>query len=129
KIAPDLSDEQLDDVADIIQATGLAGVIATNTTISRANLQTPEDEISAMGAGGLSGTPVRDRSTAVIRHLRARLNADTVIIGVGGVDSPQAAEEKILAGANLVQVYTGLVYAGPGLIKQILWPKITQMTR
>ncbi len=120
KIAPDLTDAQLDDVADIIQTTGLAGLIATNTTISRDPLRTSADQIAAMGAGGLSGAPMGERATAVIRHLRARLGADAVIMGVGGVDSPQAAREKIRAGADLVQLYTGLVFAGPGLVKQIL---------
>ena len=125
KIAPDLTDAQLDDVADIIQTTGLAGLIATNTTISRESLQTPADQVTAMGAGGLSGAPVRDRATAVIRHLRARLGANAVIMGVGGVDSPESAREKMQAGADLVQVYTGLVYAGPGLVKRILRDLLT----
>ena len=120
KIAPDLTDTQLDDVADIVKSTGLAGVIATNTTISRENLQTPADQVATMGAGGLSGVPVRDRATTVISHLRRRLGPDTVIIGVGGIDSALSAQEKLDAGADLVQVYTGLIYAGPGLIKQIL---------
>ncbi len=120
KIAPDLTDTQLDDIADIIRATELAGVIATNTTISRENLQTPASQVAAMGAGGLSGEPVRARATTVISHLRARLGTDAVIIGVGGVDSAASAREKIQAGANLIQVYTGLIYAGPGLVKQIL---------
>ncbi len=120
KIAPDLTNTQLDDVAEIIQATGLAGVIATNTTISRENLQTSGDEVAAMGAGGLSGRPVQSRATAVIRHLRDRLGSTAVIIGVGGIDSPESARKKILAGADLVQVYTGLVYAGPALVKEIL---------
>ena len=126
KIAPDLTDAQLDDVADIIQTTGLAGLIATNTTISREQLRTPADQVATMGAGGLSGAPMGDRATAVIRHLRARLGADAVIMGVGGVDSPEAARKKIQAGANLVQVYTGLVYAGPGLVKQILQDLLTE---
>lgn len=120
KIAPDLTDTQLDDIADIVRSTGLAGVIATNTTITRDNLHTSAQQLADIGLGGLSGAPVRARATAVIRYLRDRLGPEVVIIGVGGVDSPQAAQEKLQAGADLVQVYTGLVYVGPGLVKQVL---------
>lgn len=120
KIAPDLTDSQLDDIADIVRATGLAGVIATNTTISRADLNTPESEIAAIGMGGLSGAPVRERATVVIRYLRQKLGKEVAIIGVGGIDSAQSAQEKLAAGADLVQVYTGLIYEGPGLVKRIL---------
>jgi len=120
KIAPDLTDSQLDDIADIVRATGLSGVIATNTTISRNNLKTSGAEIAAIGAGGLSGAPVRERATTVIRYLRGKLGKEAVIIGVGGIDSPASAQEKLDAGADLVQVYTGLVYEGPGLVKGIL---------
>lgn len=120
KIAPDLTDSQLDDIADIVRETGLAGVIATNTTISRKNLNTPEAEIAAIGMGGLSGTPVRERATTVIRYLREKLGKDIAIIGVGGIDAAASAQEKLDAGADLVQVYTGLVYEGPGLVKEIL---------
>jgi len=119
KIAPDLTDSQLDDIADIIQTTGLAGIIATNTTISRAHLKTPEAEITAIGMGGLSGLPVRERATTVIRYLREKLGKEVVIIGVGGIDSAAAAQEKLEAGADLVQIYTGLVYEGPGLVRRI----------
>lgn len=120
KIAPDLSDTQLDDIAGIVLDTGLAGVIATNTTISRDGLQTPETEVTAMGMGGLSGVPVRDRATRVIRYLREKLGPKIAIIGVGGIDSAASAQEKLDAGADLVQVYTGLVYEGPSLVKKIL---------
>ncbi|MBP6827752.1 MAG: quinone-dependent dihydroorotate dehydrogenase [Saprospiraceae bacterium] len=120
KIAPDLTDSQLDDIAEIVRETGLTGVIATNTTISRENLNTPDAEIATMGAGGLSGAPVRARATTLIRYLREKLGKEAVIIGVGGIDSPESAQEKIGAGADLVQVYTGLVYEGPGLVKAIL---------
>ncbi|MDX1910853.1 MAG: quinone-dependent dihydroorotate dehydrogenase [Saprospiraceae bacterium] len=120
KIAPDLSNPQLDDIADIVRETGLAGVIATNTTISRSNLNTSNATIEAIGAGGLSGAPVRERATAVIRYLREKLGDHPVIIGVGGIDSPVAAEEKINAGADLVQVYTGMIYEGPALVRKIL---------
>ena len=119
KIAPDLTDSQLDDIADIIRTTGLAGVIATNTTISRAHLNTSDAEIAEIGMGGLSGLPVRERATTVIRYLREKLGNEVVIIGVGGIDSAVAAREKLEAGADLVQVYTGLVYEGPGLVRRI----------
>jgi dihydroorotate dehydrogenase len=120
KIAPDLTDEQLDEVAAIVQSTQIGGIIATNTTINRKNLKTQNAEIEAIGAGGLSGAPLFSRSTAVIRRLREKIGTDLVIIAVGGIDSPQAAREKLDAGANLVQVYTGLIYEGPGLVSQIL---------
>lgn len=120
KIAPDLGDEQLAEVADIVRATGLAGVIATNTTISRAHLNTSGNALERIGMGGLSGAPLRERSTAVIRILREKLGPEIVIIGVGGIDSADSALEKIRAGADLVQVYSGLVYEGPGLIRRIV---------
>ncbi|MBK8497725.1 MAG: quinone-dependent dihydroorotate dehydrogenase [Flavobacteriales bacterium] len=119
KIAPDLSDAQLDDVCVVVKESGIAGVIATNTTISREGLRTPPDEVAAMGMGGLSGVPVRARSTEVVRYLRERLPRPMVIIGVGGIDSAEAAMEKIQAGADPVQVYTGLIYEGPALISRI----------
>ena len=120
KIAPDLTDSQLDDITDIVRDTNLSGVIATNTTISRADLKTPESEVETMGMGGLSGVPVCERATAVIRYLRQKLGKEVVIIGVGGIDSAATAQEKLDAGADLVQVYTGLIYEGPGLVKGIL---------
>lgn len=120
KIAPDLTDTQLDDIADIIQATGLAGVIATNTTIGRDGLATSDTMLENIGNGGLSGAPLRTRATEVIRYLRNKLSPEIVIIGVGGIDSPASAQEKIAAGADLIQIYSGLVYEGPGLVRRIL---------
>lgn len=120
KIAPDLGEEQLLEIAQIVQETELAGVIATNTTISRAGLQTPEATVSEIGAGGLSGAPVRARATEVIRFLRQALPPQTVIIGVGGIDSAEAAQDKLAAGATLVQVYSGFVYEGPGLVRRVV---------
>ncbi|MBC7777426.1 MAG: quinone-dependent dihydroorotate dehydrogenase [Phycisphaerae bacterium] len=129
KIAPDLNNDQLDDIAEIVRATGLAGVIATNTTVSRAGLKTPENPPShlgrgrgwgSIGMGGLSGVPVRERATEVIRYLRGKLGKEVAIIGVGGIDSAQSAKEKLDAGADLVQMYTGLIYEGPGLVRKIL---------
>lgn len=119
KIAPDLSEGQLNDVVDVVKQSGIAGVVATNTTIARDGLTMPAGELRAIGAGGLSGTPLRARSTAMIRHLRLRLPRPFTIIGVGGIDSPEAAVEKFEAGADLVQVYTGLVYEGPALVHGI----------
>jgi dihydroorotate dehydrogenase len=119
KIAPDLTDDQLQDVCSVVRESGIAGVIATNTTISRADLRTPKEQVDAMGAGGLSGAPVRARSTEVVRYLRERLPRPWVIIGVGGIDSAEAAMEKLEAGADLVQVYTGLIYEGPALVARI----------
>jgi len=120
KIAPDLTESLLDDITDIVRVTHLAGIIATNTTISRADLKTPTSEVEAMGMGGLSGVPVCKRATEVIRYLRQKLGNDVVIIGVGGIDSAATAQEKLDAGADLVQVWTGMVYEGPGLVKGIL---------
>lgn len=119
KIAPDLTDAQLDDVCAVVRESGIQGVVATNTTIARDGLRTPKDEVDAMGAGGVSGAPVRRRSTEVVRYLRARLPEPFVLVGVGGIDSAEAALEKLEAGADLVQVYTGLVYEGPALLKRI----------
>jgi dihydroorotate dehydrogenase len=119
KIAPDLSDSQLDDILDIIEKTNLAGIIATNTTIARQPLKENADFIQQLGMGGLSGKPVKTRSTEVIRYLRAHGKPKMVLIGVGGIHSGADALEKIEAGADLVQVYTGLIYEGAGLVKSI----------
>lgn len=115
KIAPDLTDDQLLDIIDIVNETKIAGVIATNTTISREGL------ISAnkSEAGGLSGKPLKDRSTEVIRFLSQKSNKSFPIIGVGGIHSAKDALEKLDAGADLIQIYTGFIYEGPGLIKEI----------
>ncbi len=117
KIAPDLTNEQLDDIVDIVQTTGIAGLIATNTTIDRNGLYSPPELIGE--AGGLSGKPLTSRSTEVIRYLSEKSNGAFPIIGVGGIHSPEDAKEKLAAGASLVQLYTGFIYEGPGLIKRI----------
>ncbi len=122
KMAPDLTDEQLDDIAAIVRDTGLAGVIATNTTIVRTGLSLSPEAIENIGAGGLSGAPLRARSTAVIGLLREKLGPGPVIIGVGGIETAEHAREKMDAGANLVQVYSGMVYAGPAIVRKILKP-------
>lgn len=119
KIAPDLTDSQLDDIIEIVENTKIDGVIATNTTISRADLQTDETEVQEMGAGGLSGQPLKERSTEVIRYLHQKSGGKITIIGVGGIAGIADALEKLEAGASLVQIYSGLVYEGPGLVKKI----------
>jgi dihydroorotate dehydrogenase len=119
KIAPDLTATQLDDIVEILQGTGTDGIIATNTTISREGLKTPKATLDAIGNGGLSGAPLRRRSTEVIRYLRARLGKQYPIISVGGIMSAEDALEKLDAGADLVQVYTGFIYEGPALVKAI----------
>lgn len=119
KIAPDLTNSQLDDIIKIVVASGIAGVIATNTTISRENLKTTTDNVQKIGAGGLSGKPLTHRSTEVIRYLSEKSNRAFPIIGVGGINSPEDALEKLRAGASLVQLYTGFIYEGPALIKRI----------
>ncbi|GAB3301103.1 dihydroorotate dehydrogenase [Hymenobacter tenuis] len=119
KIAPDLTDTQLDDILLIARETHLSGLVATNTTISRSGLTTPEAQVTALGAGGLSGKPLRQRATEVIRYLSQRSRGNLPIIGVGGIHSAQDAREKLEAGASLVQLYSGFIYEGPGLVKRI----------
>ena len=111
--------DTLDDIVEIVKDTKLAGVIATNTTISREGLTTDTGTLESIGAGGLSGAPVRDRSTEVIRYLHQKSQGSFPIIGVGGIQKPEDAWEKLEAGAALVQVYTGFVYEGPGMVRRI----------
>lgn len=118
KIAPDLTNEQLAEIVEIVKDVKLNGIIATNTTISRNGLVTTADVVKEQG--GLSGLPVKNRSTEVIRYLRSLAGKEMVIIGVGGIFTAQDAKEKLDAGADLVQVYTGFIYEGPGMIKSIL---------
>lgn len=120
KIAPDLTDGQLDDIVDIVLKEKVDGVVATNTTISREGLKTSEEEVARMGAGGVSGVPVRARATEVVKHLAAKGQGRFPIIGVGGIDGPESAREKLEAGASLVQVYSGMIYEGPGLPARIV---------
>ena len=119
KIAPDLSDHQLDDIISLFSLTQIDGLIATNTTISRDYLKTSSDEVKAIGAGGLSGIPVQERSTEVIKYISEKSNGSIPIIGVGGIHSAEAAIEKLKAGASLVQMYTGFIYEGPAVIRKI----------
>jgi len=115
KIAPDLTDSQLLDIIEIVQQTKIDGVIATNTTISREGLQSENKDET----GGLSGKPLTSRSTEMIRFLAEKSNRSFPIIGVGGIHSAKDALEKLEAGASLVQLYTGFIYEGPQLIKDI----------
>jgi dihydroorotate dehydrogenase len=119
KIAPDLTNEQLNDIIDIIRVSKIDGVIATNTTIAREPLLTQQQEVESLGAGGLSGKPVAKRSTEVIRYLKEKSHNAFPIIGVGGIHSAEDALEKLQAGADLVQVYTGFIYEGPGIARKI----------
>ena len=113
KIAPDLSDEDVDAVADLALELGLAGIIATNTTIARAGLDSPAADVEAAGDGGLSGEPLRERSLEVLRRLRARAGDRLVLVAAGGIADADEAWARVRAGATLVQLYTGFVYEGP----------------
>ena len=117
KIAPDLTDSQLDDIIEIVTESDIAGVIATNTTIDRSGLKSSNAE--TVGAGGLSGKPLTKRSTEVVRYLKQHQTNNFAIIGVGGIMSGKDAKEKIDAGADLVQLYSGFIFRGPALIKEV----------
>lgn len=119
KIAPDLSDEDVDAVADLALRLHLDGIIATNTTLSRENLATPPETVQAIGAGGLSGRPLKVRALEVLRRLRARVGDRLVLIAAGGIETPEDAWARIRSGATLVQVYSAFVYEGPALPKRI----------
>lgn len=119
KIAPDLTPSQLDDIVEILRETRTDGIIATNTTISREGLATDKATLDTIGAGGLSGRPLTARATEVIRYLREKLGKGYPIISAGGIMSPADAQARLAAGADLVQVYTGFIYEGPGFAAQI----------
>ncbi len=119
KIAPDVTQGQLDDIIDIIQTLKIDGLVATNTTISREGLKTTKERIEAIGAGGLSGQPVKERSTEVIKYIAEKSNGKIPIIAVGGIFTAKDAKEKLDAGASLVQVYSGFIYEGPAMVKKI----------
>ncbi|MBS1248472.1 MAG: Dihydroorotate dehydrogenase (quinone) [Chloroflexi bacterium] len=116
KLAPDLTDAELDDALGAVMDMGMDGVIATNTTVKRQGLRSPVREEN----GGLSGAPLRQRSTAMVREIYRRTKGELPIVGVGGIASPEDVQEKLDAGASLVQVYTGLIYRGPGLVREIV---------
>jgi dihydroorotate dehydrogenase len=120
KIAPDLTTEQLKDIVDITRETNLSGIIATNTTIDRTNLKTQGKYIESIGAGGLSGKPLTKQSNEVLWFLRREMGKDFPLIGVGGIQQARDVQEKFNRGANLVQLYTGMIYEGPDTVKKIL---------
>jgi dihydroorotate dehydrogenase len=119
KIAPDLNNDQLDEIVELVAATKLDGVIASNTSTTRTGLKASNRQLEVIGNGGLSGQPIKDKSTRVIKYLADKSNKSFPIIGVGGIHSASDALEKINAGADLVQIYTGFIYEGPRLIKSI----------
>ena len=119
KIAPDLNKIQLDEIVELVAETKIDGIIATNTSVSRENLKASKETLEKIGNGGLSGKPIRKKSTEVIRYLAEKSNNSFPIIGVGGIHSTEDAIEKLEAGASLVQIYTGFIYEGPGLINEI----------
>ncbi len=119
KIAPDLNKIQLDEVIEIVMESEIDGIIASNTSVSRTGLKTTDEELRRIGNGGLSGLPIRDKSTEVIRYLSEKSNKAFPIIGVGGIHSAQDAIDKLDAGADLVQIYTGFIYEGPKLVRSI----------
>lgn len=119
KIAPDLNNSQLDEIIELVKTTGLDGVIASNTSIDRNGLKASKAQLEAIGHGGLSGQPIKSKSTKVIKYLSEKSNKAFPIIGVGGIHSGEDALEKLDAGADLIQIYTGFIYEGPSLIKAI----------
>ncbi|CAM1341035.1 quinone-dependent dihydroorotate dehydrogenase [Tenacibaculum amylolyticum] len=119
KIAPDLNTTQLDEIIALVAATKIDGVIASNTSVNREGLKASEARLAEIGNGGLSGQPIKERSTKVIQYLSKNSNKAFPIIGVGGIHSEEDALEKLAAGADLVQIYTGFIYEGPSLIKRI----------
>ncbi|WP_437824509.1 quinone-dependent dihydroorotate dehydrogenase [Tenacibaculum mesophilum] len=119
KIAPDLNNQQLDEIIELVAETKIDGVIASNTSVNRDNLKASKERLQEIGNGGVSGQPVKDRSTKVIQYLTDNSNKAFPIIGVGGIHSEKDALEKLKAGADLVQIYTGFIYEGPSLVKRI----------
>jgi dihydroorotate dehydrogenase len=119
KIAPDLNNQQLDEIIELVAETKIDGVIASNTSTNRDNLKASKERLQEIGNGGVSGQPIKNQSTKVIQYLADNSNKSFPIIGVGGIHSEQDALEKIKAGADLVQIYTGFIYEGPSLVKRI----------
>jgi dihydroorotate dehydrogenase len=119
KIAPDLNPEQIDDVVDLAMEIQLDGLVCSNTTISRNGLVTPKEELEKIGAGGLSGQPVRERSTHIVNYINQRTKGEIPVIASGGIFTAEDAKEKFNAGASLIQVWTGFIYEGPAIVKKI----------
>ncbi|MFN3952496.1 MAG: quinone-dependent dihydroorotate dehydrogenase [Thermaurantimonas sp.] len=120
KVAPDLNDGQIDDIAEVCQNTGMDGIVATNTTISREGLITSPSEVLRIGSGGLSGLPVRNMSDQILKKLALRVSSEVLLIGVGGIFTDEDVRRKLDLGARLVQVYTGFVYEGPAMVRRII---------
>jgi dihydroorotate dehydrogenase len=120
KIAPDLSWEQIDDVIDLAMEIKLDGLVATNTTVSRTSLQTEESKVKNIGMGGLSGAPLKNRSTEIVQYIHQKTNGKIPVIASGGIFTAEDAREKLQAGASLIQVWTGFIYEGPGIVKNII---------
>jgi dihydroorotate dehydrogenase len=129
KVAPDLTDAGLEDLLAVVEEVKLDGVVATNTTITRAGLATPSPRIEAIGAGGLSGPPLRTRARQIVERTRARLGPRVTLIGVGGVETGEDAVALVRAGANLVQIYTGFIYGGPFTARGIARSMADAVTR
>jgi dihydroorotate dehydrogenase len=119
KIAPDLTQEQIDDVVDLALEIQLDGLVCSNTTISRNGLITPKEEIEKIGAGGLSGQPVKERSTFIVNYIHQRTKGEIPVIASGGIFTAEDAKEKLNSGASLIQVWTGFIYEGPAIVKRI----------
>ncbi|MBD3905524.1 quinone-dependent dihydroorotate dehydrogenase [Chryseobacterium sp. Ch-15] len=129
KIAPDLNDQQLDEIIELIAETKIDGIVVSNTSVNREGLKTSPEVLAAIGNGGLSGKPIRERSTKMIKYLSDKSNRAFPIIGVGGIHSAKDAIEKLDAGATLVQLYTGFIYEGPQLINDINQELLTRASR
>ena len=119
KISPDLNLNQIDDVLDLVQQFHMDGIVATNTTLAREGLTSEPGKVERIGNGGLSGGPIRERSTEIIRYIHEKTGGKLPIIGVGGIMCAGDALEKLRAGATLIQIYTGFIYEGPGMVKKI----------
>lgn len=120
KIAPDLNENQLDEIVEIVMATRFTGIIATNTTIERSGLKESKEKVDAIGAGGLSGEPILQKSVNVVKYIKEKSRGELVIIGAGGIHDAASAQMHLNAGADLIQLYTGLIYTGPSVVKRIL---------
>ena len=119
KVSPDIPQEQLDEIIDLVLVSGLDGVIATNTTQSREGLKTSKEEVEAIGNGGLSGAPLFEKSLERVKYIHKKTDGQLPIIAVGGIMSPEQAHQMLQAGASLVQIYSGFIYNGPGFVKDI----------
>jgi dihydroorotate dehydrogenase len=119
KVAPDLHEDDVDAIADLALELNLAGIIATNTTISREGLRTPRAQVEALGNGGISGAPLKERSLQVLRRLRKRVGSRLLLVAAGGIETADDAWQRICAGATLVQIYSAFVYEGPSLPSRI----------